>query len=159
VHQESTADPAAAVVSGWAKTQCAGPIKANLVYRLYQQGIAIAEAAVNAVQVPASKFVTFANDKTGIAYANPSSQPAVITFNALDSTGQTIGTSTLTLPPGMHGAAFVGQLTGIQSFTGSVQILSTVPIVSLSLDFQAAPVFSSLPPGDLDNTTPLAGQP
>jgi hypothetical protein len=159
IHQESTTDPGSALVGGWAKTQCTGAIMANLVYRLYQQGIALAEAAVSAVPVPSTKFVTFASNTTGVAFANPSQQSAIVTFNALDTTGAKIGTGTLTLPPGTHGAAFAGQLTGVQNFTGSIQILATVPIVSLSLDFEAAPVFSSLPAGDLDGSTPLAGQP
>jgi hypothetical protein len=46
-------------------------------------------------------------------------------------------------------------LLGLQSFTGFVKITSTIPIVSLSLNFEAAPIFSSLPPGDLPSTTPL----
>ena len=45
---------------------------------------------------------------------------------------------------------------GLTSFTGSVQITSTTPIVSLSLNFEAAPAFSSLPPGELETGTPLA---
>ena len=158
VHQESSADPGLPITSGWAKMQCTGAVKASILYRSYQEGVAISEASVSAVQFPATKFVTFANDRTGVAYANPSAQPAVITFNALSSAGTNLGTASLTLPPGMHGAAFVGQLAGVKNFTGSVQIVSTVPIVSLSLNFEAAPVFSSLPPGDLDNSTPLAGQ-
>ena len=41
-------------------------------------------------------------------------------------------------------------LFGPSSFTGSLEVTSTEPIVSLSLNFEAAPVFSSLPPGELD---------
>ena len=41
-------------------------------------------------------------------------------------------------------------LFGLSSFTGSLEVTSTVPIVSLSLNAEAAPVFSSLPPGELD---------
>ena len=36
----------------------------------------------------------------------------------------------------------------LSSFTGSLEVTSTEPIVSLSLNFEAAPVFSSLPPGE-----------
>ena len=41
-------------------------------------------------------------------------------------------------------------LFGLTSFTGSIEVTSTEPIVSLSLNFEAAPVFSSLPPGELE---------
>ena len=51
------------------------------------------------------------------------------------------------LPYDAHG---MGPLFGLTSFTGSVEVTSTVPIVTLSLNFEADPVFSSLPPGELD---------
>ena len=41
-------------------------------------------------------------------------------------------------------------LFGLPSFTGSIETTSTEPIVTLSLNAEAAPVFSSLPPGELD---------
>jgi len=61
------------------------------------------------------------------------------------------------LLPGSHGAAFVRDVMGLQNFVGSIQISSTVPIVTLSLNFEAAPVFSALPSGELDAGTPLTG--
>ena len=156
VHQQSQANLNAAVVTGWAQAQCSGAVKANLLFRSYSQGIASAEAGVNAMTAPATQFVTFAETGTGVAYANPSTQSATITFTALDSAGQALASMSLTLAPQQHGAAFLGPLLGLSSFTGSVQITSTAPIVSLSLNFEAAPVFSSLPPGELDSGTPLA---
>ncbi|MBI4461040.1 MAG: hypothetical protein HY648_13415 [Acidobacteria bacterium] len=50
----------------------------------------------------------------------------------------------------------MGTFLGIGSFKGSIQIVSTERIVSLSLNAEAFPVVSSLPPGDLDAATPLA---
>ena len=52
-----------------------------------------------------------------------------------------------------HGSANVGPLLGLASFTGFVKITSTIPIISLSLNAEAFPVFSSLPPGDLPSST------
>ena len=49
-----------------------------------------------------------------------------------------------------HDAQVMSVLFGFTSFTGSLEITSTEPIVSLSLNFEATPVFSSLPPGELD---------
>jgi hypothetical protein len=114
------------------------------------------DIGVNAMAAPAAQFVTFAETATGVAYANPSNQSATITFTALDSAGQALASKSLTLAPQQHGAAFLGPLIGLSSFSGSVQITSTAPIVSLSLNFEAAPVFSSLPPGELDTGTLLA---
>jgi hypothetical protein len=104
---------------------------------------------------PATKFVTFAERLTGVAYANPSLQTAQINFVAIGSTGTILAAKSVPLLPGEHGAANLGPLLGLEDFTGSIQIVSTVPILSLSLNFEAYPAFSSLPPGELDGATPL----
>jgi hypothetical protein len=106
-------------------------------------------------------FVTFADAQTGVALANPSpTLAATVTITALDAAGLSLATTTVQLPVDAHTAANLGPLLGLPNFTGSVQITSQVPIVSLSLNaeaFTAAdPVFSSLPPGDLPASTPLA---
>jgi hypothetical protein len=155
VHVESSADPNAAVpTSGWAKATCTGPVTASLLFRLYLAGKAVAEAGVNALSAPKTKFVTFAEKQTGVAYTNPSVQDAVVTFNIFDSAGQMVGSHNEGLAAGQHKADNLGPLLGLTEFTGSVEITSTVPIISLSLNFEAnAPgsnVFSSLPPGDVD---------
>jgi hypothetical protein len=118
--------------------------------------VAQGEAGVNASLEPATKFVTFAQTQTGIAYGNPSATSASITITALNSAGMALGSTVLVLAPNAHGSAKVGPLLGLGSFTGSVQIVSTVPIISLSLNAEAFPVFSALPPGDLAGSTPLA---
>jgi hypothetical protein len=65
----------------------------------------------------------------------------------------------VTLPPGGHQAYNIFTWFN-QNFSGSVQIVSTVPIVSLSLNAEASTpaelVVSSLPPGDLDSSTLLS---
>jgi len=156
LHQQTSAVPAAAAVSGWAATVCSGPIKASMLYRFYSGGLPQGEAGVNASATPATEFVTFAQTNTGIAYANPSSSPATVTVTALNTAGLSLGTQVIPLAANAHGAANLGPLLGLASFTGSVQITSTVPIVCLSLNAEAFPVFSSLPAGDLPASTPLA---
>ena len=142
--------------SGWGQVQCTAPIKASSLYRLFDaQGRPISEAAVNATSSPATEFVTFAETNTGIAYANPSTVAAGVTLTALDSSGLLMGTTAFTLAPKAHLADNVVNWLH-RNFTGSVQINSTVPIVSLSLNAEAFPAFSSLPPGDLPDRTPLA---
>jgi hypothetical protein len=156
LHQQTTADAAAPTESGWAVAVCTNPIKASVLYRFYNQGVAQGEAGVNAMTTPATEFVTFAETKTGIAYANPSTTSATVTVKVLSSAGLALGSTVVQLAPNAHGAANLGPLLGLSSFTGSVQITSTVPIVSLSLNAEAFPVFSALPPGDLPSSTPLA---
>jgi len=156
LHQQTTGDSAAPAATGWAVTLCTAPIKASMLYRLYSQGVAQGEAGVNARSIPATEFVTFAETQTGIAYANPSGVPASVTITVLSSAGLALGSKVVQLAPNAHAAANIGPLLGLGSFTGSVQITSTVPIVTLSLNAEAFPVFSALPPGDLPDGTPLA---
>jgi hypothetical protein len=154
IHDETRAT--GSVVGGWAEAQCTGPIKASILYRYYDvHGIALSEAAVPSMINPATEFVTFAETNTGIAYANPSQVPASVTITALDVNGSALGSTVTTLPPNGHAADNVINWLK-RNFTGSVQIISTAPIVSLSLNAEAFPSISSLPPGDLPDGTPLA---
>ena len=130
-------------------------MKASLLFRGYNsEGMPTAEAGVNAATVPATRFVTFAEQGegqfgTGVAYANPSDTSATATFTARDTAGEVLPSVNRTLPPGGHAADGMSELFDLSSFTGSIEVTSTVPIVSLSLNFEADPVFSSLPPGEI----------
>ena len=155
VHQETNVDLNASLAPGWARATCSGPVQASLLYRLHNsEGAPTAEAGVNATAVPATRFVTFAEQGegqfgTGVAYANPSAISVPVTFTARDGVGEVLASVVRTLSPGGHDAHGMAGLFGLTSFTGSLEVTSTVPIVSLSLNFEAAPVFSSLPPGDI----------
>ena len=160
VHEETNVD-LSAPLGGWARATCSGPVKASLLYRRRDsEGLPTGEAGVNATTVPATRFVTFAEQGegegkhgTGVAYANPSdTTTAFVTFTVRDAAGNELVPSAppLTLLPRGHGAQNMVDLFDLTSFTGSLEVTSTVPIVSLSLNNEADPVFSSLPPGELD---------
>ena len=118
-----------------------------------QLGNPVAEAGVNAAAAPFDRFVTFAEraadrSGTGVAYANPSAKTtASVFFTARDEAGRELATVVRSLLPGGHDAHNLESLFGAIDFTGSLEVTSTEPIVSLSLNFEATPVFSSLPPG------------
>ena len=156
VHEETDVGLSARLAAGWARATCTGPVKASLLFRQYDSaGVPLAEAGVNAAEVAATRFVTFAEQAagqagTGVAYANPSDTAAVVTFTAKNEAGRTLDSFDQTLMPGGHGAQNMAGLYGLSSFTGSLEITSTEPIVSLSLNAEAAPIFSSLPAGELD---------
>ena len=82
VHQETNGALSAPLAPGWARTSCSGPLKASLLFRRYNsEGVPTGEAGVNAAPVPATRFVTFAEQGerqfgTGVAYANPSATAA-----------------------------------------------------------------------------------
>ena len=157
VHQETNVDLSAPLAPGWARTTCSGPVKASLLFRQFKGGVEVAEAGVNAAALPATRFVTFAEQGegqfgTGVAYANPSATAAHVTFTAKDAAGQILASVDRTLLPGGHDAQGMASLFGLSSFTGSLEVTSTVPIVSLALNFEVDPVFSSLPPGEIVDT-------
>jgi hypothetical protein len=131
-----------------------------MLFRWYNMGAAITEAGVNASTTPTTKFATYAQTQTGVAFANASStQSAFVTILVLDANGGVLSTNPVTLPPGGHQAHNIYEWFN-QNFSGSMQIVSTVPIVSLSLNAEASSpsyvVVSSLPPGDLDSSTLLS---
>ena len=160
VHEETDVELSTPQVSGWTKAACTGPVKGSLLFRQHNsEGKPVAEAGVNATAGPSTRFVTFAEQTegmtgTGVAYANPSDTAAHVTFTAKDTAGQTLASVVRTLLPQGHDAHVMSALFGFTSFTGSLEVTSTEPIVSLSLNFEAAPVFSSLPPGEVDESTP-----
>ena len=155
VHQETDVALSAPLAPGWALANCSGPVQASLLFRLHNsEGAPTAEAGVNAATVPATRFVTFAEqgegkNGTGVAYANPSNTAAHVTFTVRDEAGRMLASVVRTLLPGGHDAHGMSGLFGLTSFTGSIEVTSTEPIVSLSINFEAAPVFSSLPPGEI----------
>ena len=93
-----------------------------------------------------------------MAYANPSDTAALVTFTARDADGQMLASVDKNLSPNGHAAQNMAALFALSSFTGSLEITSTEPIVSLSINAEAAPVFSSLPPGDLDAAPAIPGE-
>jgi hypothetical protein len=156
IHDPTTAPHTGTVVEGWAQGTCTGPVQASMLFRVYTNGVPLDEAGVNGETAPTTEFATFAQTLTGIAYANPSAtQSATITFTVYDNAGTLLGQNITLLGPLAHGASNIGPLLGLSSFTGFVKITSTIPIISLSLNYESAPIFSSLPPGDLPSTTLL----
>ena len=135
VHEETNVELSAPLAPGWARATCSGPLKASLLFRRYDsEGVPVAEAGVNAARVPATRFVTFAEQGegrfgTGVAYANPSATSALVTFTARDADGQMLASVDGTLLPGGHDAQNMVGLFGLPSFTGSLEITSTEPIV------------------------------
>ncbi|MGA3238021.1 MAG: hypothetical protein ABSG03_17155 [Bryobacteraceae bacterium] len=146
--RQTDAQPGLPVVTGWAVANCTGPVKASALFREYNGSVAQGEASVIATTTPASQFLTYGDQTTGVAYANPSGSPAKITFTGRNESGSVVGTGSLTLAAGAHSQANLGPLLGVASFQGSVTVTSLEPIVSLSLNAEAYPSFSSLPPGD-----------
>ena len=156
IHDQTAANINAVVSQGWAQVSCSGRVQASLLYRFSPGGTAAGEAGVNAETSTTNEFATFAQTATGIAYANPSTtQSATMTVTVYNTAGVKLASKIISLGPLQHGSANLGPVLGLGSFTGFVKIVSNIPIISLSLNAEVFPVFSSLPPGDLPSSTPL----
>ena len=108
VRMQTDANPSSPVVTGWARSDCVGPVKASALFRSYQGEIPEAEASVIAMTSGGTDFTTYADQLTGVAYANPFSETAEITFTARDLNGVTVGTKTISLAPHAQGACQPG---------------------------------------------------
>ncbi len=158
VHDESVADLNSLPIAkeGWAQTTCSGPVQASALFRYFREGVAQGEAGVNAEKAPATKFATFCQTNTGVAFANPSpTDSATITLTVIGAAGTRLGSTTITLGPLAHTAVNPGPLLKLGSFSGLLLVSSSSPIVSLGINAEAFPVFSSLPPGDLPDSAAL----
>jgi hypothetical protein len=125
-----------------------------MLYRLYQgtPPVAVSEVGVNAMTYAATQFVTFAQTATGVAFANPSTTAtAIVTLTVISATGAVLGSNQQNLAPSAAGIANLGPLLGLSSFTGTLQITASSPIVSFAINAEAFPVISALPPGQLGN--------
>ena len=159
VHEETDVELSAPEALGWARVTCTGPVKASLLFRRFEGGVLVGEAGVNATAVPATRFVTFAEQGEG-QYGDRSGLCQPLRHNSgpghLYCPGRGMGTnggqqSTLgPYCPDGHEAQNMALLFDLTSFNGSLEITSTEPIVTLSINAEAAPVFSSLPPGELE---------
>ncbi len=156
VRRQTDAQPNVDLVTGWASASCSGPVRASALFRSYNGTAPTAEASVPAMTFPATQFVTYADQSTGVAYANPSPNSAVVTFTAKDQSGAVVASQSITVPAGWHSSQNLGSLLNLTSFQGSITITSTSPIISLSLNAEAAPIISSLPPGEPDGS-PVSG--
>jgi len=122
-------------------------------YNFDASGPSISQASVLAA-TPLTKqgtvIVKFPNTDIGLAFANPGTTAATITFQLLDSTGAAVGAPvTRTLAANNHTAFLASQifpsLVSSNVFIGSVRITSDVAVSSIALLLGANNLFSSNP--------------
>ncbi|MBN2438731.1 MAG: hypothetical protein JXL20_09035, partial [Deltaproteobacteria bacterium] len=149
IHTLTDPGSASTIQQGWAICECSGPVKTNLIFRRFSGSTPNAEAGVNAATTGATRFVTFAEKLTGIVLTNPSNNSATVTLTVYHHNGDLLVSKNTSLGPGFHQAFNLQNFVTIpEGFWGSVVITSNRPILSFSLNFEANPVFSALPPGE-----------
>jgi mono/diheme cytochrome c family protein len=149
---------------GYARiSNAAGSVPAGLaIFGYRQNGILISEAGV-----PASGLVTRARvydetgggTRSGLAIANPNSDPAAISFYFTDASGQDIRTGSTSVPANGQIAGFLDEppFNGASPFVGSFTITSTRPVsvVALrgNLNERSEFLLTTMPVTDLASTS------
>lgn len=140
------------VRTGWAMVASSLPLEGVAQYRysvkgVPQQGVSVGSTAAS------MHFASPATITTGIAVANPYTNPVPLTISVLDSHGTVLASSGLTLAALSHQSFNLNQIFPSlgSSFRGSVQITGNTTqtfFVALVLSGDAG-VISSLPPSGL----------
>jgi uncharacterized repeat protein (TIGR01451 family) len=152
LHIQTNANPAASVETGWVQCECSAPVKASMLFRSYHfppdSDIPAAEASILPSRNGATRFVTFAEQWTAVALVNPFLDRANVVIGIKNADGSFLKSKNVQLEPGSHAAYNLNDLLGLDGFSGSMLITSDKPILSFSLNAEAVPVFSALPPGE-----------
>ncbi len=108
------------------------------IFGYRQNGVLISEAAV-----PASRIIsqgrfyaeTSANVRSGLAIANPNSNPAVVSFKFRDESGADVYSGSMTIPANGQIAAFLNEapFNGPASFSGSFTFNSLAGLAAVAL--------------------------
>jgi len=138
--------------SGWAVVEATGPVRASAVFRAEIGGLTF-EAGIDDV-TPAGTFTVPVQDsqdqKTAIAFANPSDEEAVVDFQLIDRDGNELASAERTVSAHGHAAQFVEELFSdfqSQDLSATVVVKCTVPIVAAALRTENGLQTSSYPVG------------
>jgi hypothetical protein len=128
-------------------------VKGTAVFSLFNNGTLIGEAGVPAgLAVPRQViFVdTVADYKVGVALANVNATAANVTLNLLNTSAQTVATTTLSggLGANDHVAKFTFEFfPAAAALAGTMQIVSDAPLSVIALRFDPSfSIFTTLPP-------------
>jgi Zn-dependent protease with chaperone function len=139
------------IQTGWAIASSSIPLQATVLFSLIQNGIAQFQVSAPAT-LPSPVYWSSANNLLGIAIANPfSSGTANMTLQAIDSQGQTVSQTTLSLGAMQHTSFNASQKFPNlpTNFTGTVKIFGQTAsdyFLAWTLNTDSG-VLSSLPAG------------
>jgi hypothetical protein len=164
----------AAVRTGSVKLQVDSGSRApglSAIVRVRTNGIIVAEGAIPAIR-PATSFRMYAESAgawtngeagalmTGVAVANPGSEPATAEVNLSNLSGSLIGRSAISIPSGAQLSVFLTQLPGFQSLStpqrGVLAVTSVralaVTAIRARLNERRDFLFAGTPPVDETST-------
>jgi hypothetical protein len=142
---ESTGASASTVV-GWARVASSLPLQGVVQFQYSTDGNPVQGVSAQAT-LAATAFQSPATSNTGLAIANPSSDPLTVGVFALDQDGYVIDESSLTIPGGGHKSIGLSQVISTlpSTFRGTVFLSGDDPFVVWTLSGEGG-VLSSYPP-------------
>jgi hypothetical protein len=125
---------------GYARvTDASGSAPSGLaIFGYRQNGVLISEAGVPATRpLTTGRIYGEVNPsvRSGMAIANPNSEPAVLTFTFVNENGDTVFSSSATINPNSQVAAFLNEppFNGPAAFSGSFTFSSSKPVAVIAL--------------------------
>ncbi|PYS08007.1 MAG: hypothetical protein DMG15_28445, partial [Acidobacteria bacterium] len=114
------------------------PLSGLAIFGFRSNGVLLSEAGVPAMPpVSAGRVYVEVNGvaNTGIAFANPNNQDAVISFYFTDAAGMDFGQGSFTLSSNSHTAAFINQspFNGSRSMLGTFTFTSSLPVAVIAV--------------------------
>jgi hypothetical protein len=144
--------PNAPLSTGFATVTSTAAVVGTAVFSQFDAGGRMTGEAGVPAAIPLGKQAilvdTTNNFKTGVAIANPNSNPLHITFQLLGEGGQVVATRERDVPPFQHFSIFIHELfPEAGSMVGRLQFWCMNPMASVGLRFDPSfALFTTLPP-------------
>jgi hypothetical protein len=128
------------------------------IFGYRQNGVLVSEAAVSASKLIAKGRLYAENStdvKSGVAIANPNSDPAVVSFTFVDETGQTVASGSTTIAGNGQIAGFLSDIpfSAPPAFSGTFTFSASKPIAVVGLrglvNERSELIWTTLPVTDL----------
>jgi hypothetical protein len=111
-------------VTGWARARASLPVQGTVAFRQFFSGRPVVEVTAHST-LPTHRYVSYANPQLGIAVANPTGGAwQTVALELHDTSGNLVGTRSISLPPLGHRAFNLGSLfAGLPTeFVGTVTL-------------------------------------
>jgi len=148
-----TLDEGGSLISGWVRVLSDAPLRGMTDFQFTEGDEIMREAGVaDALPIGSANVFINVGDgfNAGVAIANPTEQDAEVTFRLLNSSGNEVGSDTVTVGAGGHMAQFVNEVFKDEvgtAFKGTLVIESDVPVVLTAIRTKGGVQISSYPVG------------
>jgi hypothetical protein len=160
-YEYATPGSTQALQTGYASLQCSAKVEAQLLYSFYN-GAGIKQSEATVFSSPPASLARIVADyrggsRLGLAIANDSNQNGIYTIRVYDSSGNVIGSPSITIAAGQNRAAFIDDFVTLPAnYYGVVDIISNGGSASvIGLRFTGAD-FTTIPAANLGSASGTA---